>query len=280
MFGEYAYRDYFSICTVPLSEPINIDQHIDYIIHATSLASSQHYTVRPIEVMMPNTSGSYHLLNLVVEKKVKTFLLFSTGDIYSVVKDRKTITESDYGSMDTLDIHNCYSESKRMAETMCKAFLQQHDVPVKIAPIWHTHATTMYIENDPRVFASFVKNVVERQDIVIKSEGLAKRSFCYITDAVICYYKILLSGVAGEAYNVCNSNEWYSIAELAELLMGLYPEYGLQMIKQRRDKNEQYVENTVASFIPPNNSNLKKLGWNATISAKEGFRSVIDGILI
>lgn len=108
---------------------------------------------------MPNVIGTYHLLNLATEKKVKGFLLFSTGDIYGTI-DKKVITEDDYGVMDTLDIHNCYSESKRMAETMCKSFFVQYHVPIKIARIAHTYAPTMDIDHDPRVFASFVKNII------------------------------------------------------------------------------------------------------------------------
>lgn len=70
------------------------------------------------------------------------------------------ITEDSYGRMDTLDIHNCYIESKRKAETMCKAFNVQYGIHTKIARIAYTYAPIMDIENDPRVFASFVKNIV------------------------------------------------------------------------------------------------------------------------
>jgi hypothetical protein len=40
-----------------------------------------------------------------------------------------------------------------------------------MARIWHTYAPTMGIKNDPRVFSSFVKNIVCGEDIAMKSDG-------------------------------------------------------------------------------------------------------------
>ena len=119
----------FDVVESDLLSAINVDCNIDYIIHAASLASPQYYNVCPIEVLEPNVIGTYNLLKLAEEKKCKGFLLFSTGDIYGEVKELKIITESDYGVMDTLDIHNCYSESKRMAETICNSFFVQKKIP-------------------------------------------------------------------------------------------------------------------------------------------------------
>lgn len=256
-----------------------LDEKIDYIIHAASLASPQYYEVCPVEVLEPNTIGNYHLLKLAAEKKVKGYLLFSTGDVYgSVSKSR--ITESDYGTMDTLNIHNCYSESKRMAETMCKAFTVQYGVPTKIARIWHTYAPTMDIEHDPRVFSSFVKNIVANENIVMKSEGTGKRSFCYITDAIAGYFAILLDGEAGEAYNVCNSSQYISIADLADTLVNLYPERHLQVVKKQRDLSEHYTENVLLlnTDSVPSSEKLERLGWKANVDVKDGFTRVIKYI--
>lgn len=202
--------------------------------------------------------------------------MFSTGDIYGTI-DKKVITEDDYGVMDTLDIHNCYSESKRMAETMCKSFFVQYHVPIKIARIAHTYAPTMDIDHDPRVFASFVKNIISGEDIVMKSDGKGKRSFCYITDAVAGYFMILLNGQAGEAYNVCNTSQFVSIADLAETLVSLYPEKNLKVIRKERDASEHYTENVLLAGkeCVPSNRKLENLGWKAKVSIEDGFDRVI-----
>lgn len=264
-----------------LSGPLYVDGQVDYIIHAASLASPQYYSVCPVDVLLPNTLGTYFLLELAREKKVKGFLLFSTCDIYGTpVPGSRLVDENSYGSMDPLDIHNCYSESKRMSETICKAFQVQYQVPAKIARIAHTYAPTMDIQNDPRVFSSFVKNIIAGEDIVMKSDGTGRRSFCYITDAVAGYFTILFDGKEGEAYNVCNTSQFISIRELAERLAALYPEKGLKVIRRERSKEEAYTENTLLTDCEqsPNNSKLEALGWKAEVGIEEGFRRVIEYI--
>lgn len=261
-----------------LSSSLKIDDSVDYIIHAASLASPQYYGICPVDVLKPNTIGNYYMLELAKEKKVEGYLLFSTCDIYgSPEKDIELISEINYGSMDTLDIHNCYSESKRMAETMCKAYQVQYQIPIKIVRIAHTYAPTMDIHNDPRVFASFVNNIVQGQNIIMKSDGTGKRSFCYITDAVAGYFKVLFDGVTGEAYNVCNTSQFVSIRELAEKLVALVPEKKLTVIMKTRDKSENYTENTLllGHESVPDNTKLQKLGWEAKVDITEGFSRVV-----
>lgn len=278
-FSDITEMDNITVIENDVSEPMDIDGNIDYIIHAASLASPQYYSVCPVDVLNPNTIGTYYLLQLAKEKNVKGFLMFSTCDVYGVPNAvNGMITEDSYGRMDTLDIHNCYSESKRMAETMCKAFNVQYGIHTKIARIAHTYAPTMDIDNDPRVFASFVKNIVTGQDIVMKSDGSGKRSFCYITDAIAGYFMILFKGVDGEAYNVCNTSQFISVKELADILVSLYPEKKLKVIRKDRSKSEHYTENSllVGCENIPDNSKLEKLGWNAEITVKEGFKRVVE----
>lgn len=277
-FGKLNDHPCLTVYEDVLDKPLDIRGSVDFIIHAASLASPQHYTVSPIEVLEPNVMGNYHLLELASQKKVEGYLFFSTGDIYGAVGNATAISETDYGVMDTLDIHSCYGESKRMGETMCKAWFHQKQVPTKIARIWHTYAPTMDIVNDPRVFASFVKDVIQGNDIIMKSDGRSKRSFCYISDAVAGYFLILLEGKAGEAYNVCNTEEFYSIREVAEIVAGLCPEKHLQVKCKKREENDTYLENRQANDIPPSNHKLMALGWRAEVDIREGFARVIEYI--
>lgn len=277
-FPSIREKGYIQIIKNDLSERIEIDADIDYIIHAASLASPQYYSKCPVDVLLPNTVGTNNLLRLAIDKKVEGFLLFSSVDVYGSIEKGGLFDENDLGTLNTLDIHNCYSESKRMAETMCKAYQVQYGVPVKIARIAHTYAPTMDIENDPRVFSSFVNNIVENRNIEMKSDGSGKRSFCYITDAVAAYFTILLHGTSGEAYNVCNTSQYISVVELAECLVNLYPEKRLKVIRKQRDKSEHYTENTllVGKTNIPDNTKLKQLGWEPRVDIKDGFKRVIN----
>ena len=279
-FGEYGGGDYITLITDSLLEPVCIDGKIDYIIHAASLASPQYYEVCPVDVLSPNVIGTYHLLNLAVKKNIKGFLLFSTGDVYGVVNDTDYVTEQDLGITDPLDIHSCYSESKRMAETLCKSFMHQYGVPVKILRIWHTYAPTMDVSKDPRVFASFMKNILYGQDIEIKSDGSGKRTFCYIADAVAGLFIVFTRGEWGEAYNICNTDQFVTIRDLAVTLAALRQDADIRVTWKRRPADEHYTENTAIGQIAPSNEKLKKLGWDARYDIVTGFGRVLSHLKI
>ena len=273
--GKLEKYKYISFYASSLESEVCINEDIDYIIHAASLASPDYYGICPVQVLLPNTIGTYLMLQLATDKHAEGFLFFSTGDIYGVVNGKERIMEEDYGYLDPLDIHNCYSESKRMAETMCKAWNYQYNVQTKIVRIWHTYSPTMNINKDPRVFSSFVNNIVHKNDITIHSSGKAKRSFCYIADAVAAFFTVLFKGENAEPYNVCNSTEFYSISELALHLVNLYPEWGLNVKYIKRNQDEPYVENSVANLVPPDNRKLIQLGWHPQYDIDKGFKRVV-----
>lgn len=126
-----------SYVTDSVNELVHIEGEVDYVIHAASLASPQYYDICPVDVLSPNVIGIYHLLRLAVEKRAKGFLMFSTGDVYGILQGVEYVTKKDMGIVDSLDIHSCYNENKRMAETMCYSFMHQYGVSVRMLRIWH-----------------------------------------------------------------------------------------------------------------------------------------------
>lgn len=274
-FGQYLERDYFKLCFDNILEPLRIDEDIDYIIHAASLASPQYYGPNPVDVAAPNVIGIYNLLELARRKKVKGFLYFSSGDVYGKMPDGiGEFSEQKMGTTDPLEPHSCYSESKRMGETLCAAYYRQYGVPTTIARIGHTYGPTMDIANDPRVFASFMKNVCEGKDIVLRSDGTTKRSFCYIADAVAAYFLILLRGESGNAYNVCNTEQFISMNELAEVLVNIRKDVNLHVVHECMVTDGKYVENKDNIANCPSSAKLKKLGWKCHFSVDDGFSRV------
>ncbi len=279
-FGELFLRDYFIFTDINLNSYIDIEQKIDYIIHAAGGTNPRLYSTNPVEIADVNTIGTYNLLKLAVKKSVSGFLYFSSGDVYGQVDLGITDIEEDVaGKLDPLSPHACYSEAKRMGETFCNIFWKEYSVPTKIARIGHTYAPTMDIENDSRVFASFIKCIVDKKDIEMLSDGTAKRPFCYIADAVAAYFLILLKGTNGEAYNVCNTTEFLSISQLADIMVGLRPTYGLRVIRKERTLDDKYVENTDNKENKPVSTKLINLGWKPQFTAAEGFEQVLRYVL-
>jgi UDP-glucuronate decarboxylase len=278
-FTEYFDKDYFHLILTDVCEPVIIEQKVDYIIHAASFASPQYYGVDPVGTLLPNILGTYQLLQLSQQHNVKGFLFFSSGEIYGQVFDKDSISESDYGYLDPVNIRSCYGESKRMGENICKSYQHQYGIPAKIVRIFHTYGPTMDIENDNRVFAEFVSDIVHNRDIVMKSDGTPVRPFCYITDAIVAFFMVLLNGNPGEAYNVSNSECLISMRDLAETLVSIFPEKQLKVIRKDREKSNVYIENTKPNTAVANCNKIKELGWTPKYNIYEGFKRTIESFI-
>ena len=281
VFGKYVNRKYFFLVEQDITERVILEDDIDFVIHAAGVANPRLYKTNPVEVAASNVVGTYNLLNWVKSQQMKRHrdirvLYFSSGDVYGKMPDGiGDITENTMGCMDPLDEHSCYGESKRMSETFCSAFCREYHIPVMIARIGHTYAPTMDIENDPRVFASFMKCVLDGKDINMFSDGSAQRPFCYIADAIVAYMLILLRGEPGEAYNVCNTKEFLSISELAQIMVSLRPELDLKAVRKERSQTDGYLAIKINDANKPVEKKLQKLGWQCQYDTKSGFTQVL-----
>lgn len=272
-FGYLAENDHLKFLQHDLLSPLEIADEVDYIIHGASYASPHHFKTNPTGVLQPNTIGTYHLLELAKQKKVNGFLFFSSGAVYGK-NEKEVVTEGDYGYLDPLDLISCYSESKKVAENICKSYYYQFGIPAKIVRPAHIYGPTMDIVNDSRVFANFVSNVINGKNLVMKSNGTAKRSFCYIADATVAFLKVLLDGKDGEAYNVGNDDAYLTINELAEIFITTLPERKIKVIKDFKSgpKNQDKRENKMLM----SSKKVERLGWKCAFSIPEGLRRTVE----
>jgi nucleoside-diphosphate-sugar epimerase len=274
-FGASMDNPFLTILCHDVNNEIKIAGPIDYIIHAASYASSAFYEVDPVGVISPNVFGNRNLLELGREKNVKGFLFFSSGEVCGAI-DKDSITEQDAGYLDPTDVRNCYGESKRMGENMCKCWYHQYQVPTYVVRPDHTYGPTMDLENDHRVFAEFVSDVVNNKNIVIKSDGQPVRTFCYISDATDGFFRVLLNGTPGESYHISNNEGRISIADLANLIVSLFPEKRLNVIYDKRKDSEHYLENKHTLRPMLSTAKIEKLGYKCLFNLRDGFHRTIS----
>jgi UDP-glucuronate decarboxylase len=255
------------------------DRKVDYVVHAASQASPKYYGIDPVGTLNANILGTINLIKLAKKDEAKSFLFFSSGDVYGQVEpDRIPMKEDYYAYLDPTNVRSCYGESKRMGETICVSWFHQYGVPAKIVRPFHTYGPKMLL-NDGRVFADFVNDILNNRDIILNSDGSAQRAFCYLADATIAFFTVLLNGENGQAYNVGNPYQEFSILQLANILIDMYPEKGLNVNSVQRSIDVKYLKSPISRGTPDINK-LENYGWKPTISVQEGFRRTIESYLV
>lgn len=257
-----------------VTEKIAIDENIDYIIHAAGPASPKIMKEKPVETNFANTIGTANTLILASEHDAKGYLFISSREIYgSPINNEKYFTEDSFGYVDHLIPRNGYAEGKKAAENMCVGFKQEYGLNTKCVRLAHTYGPGMSVD-DGRVQADFLKNILNNEDILLKSDGSSIRTYTYISDAVSAMFKILLKG-KDIVYNVSDERNEVSIKELAETIITLYPEKNLKMKFEIEDEeNKGYAPFKLGLLSSEKIRN--ELDWNAKYSIKDGFKRTIE----
>jgi nucleoside-diphosphate-sugar epimerase len=274
-FSRHLGRDDFKLLVQDVCDPIGLSEPVHYIIHAASQSLPKNYARDPSGSIRPNVIGTCNLLEFARTSQCRSFLFLSSGEVYGKFEPppSEPIDETVFGNLDPLDPRSCYAESKRAAETMCKAWNQQFSVPAKIARLGHTYGPGIDLE-DGRVFADFTGHIVRGEDIVLKSQGNDFRQFCYLSDTAAGLWAVLLKGVDAEAYNLVNVEAEIRIAELAELMCGLFPGRKLRVIKPL-PVPENAAKQPWNPGVQVNIDKITGIGWRPLIGLREGFRRTI-----
>lgn len=263
----------FSFIVSDVIDVIDQGVNFDIIFHAASNASPKFYGKDPVGTMTANIIGTYKLLELTKRWGTTEFIYFSSAEVYGISHEHsKPTAEQDYGYIDIGQVRSCYSESKRASETLGISYNHQFGSPFKIIRPFHTYGPKIDL-NDGRVFADFVRDIINGLDLVIHSDGKAQRAFCYISDAISAIFHILFYGENGLSYNIGNPNGLLSINDLAKILLTLRPKTSTTVNRIVLDQKDYIASNI--SFIAPNIDRLIQLGWSPKTSVRSGFERTI-----
>lgn len=212
----------FTFINHDICKPISISEKVDYIIHAAGVASPIYYQKYPLETIETAIWGAKNLLELAKTKKCRSFLYFSSSEIYGDPGPADIPTSETYrGNVSSTGDRACYDESKRLGETLCMTYFKLYKVPVKIIRPFNVYGPGMK-PNDYRVIPTFLYRGHLGKYLPVHDKGNQTRTFCYISDAVTGFMQVLLSPKNGEIYNVGNDTNEINMMSLAETVAQLF----------------------------------------------------------
>jgi UDP-glucuronate decarboxylase len=244
----------------------------DYIIHCAGIASPSYYRKYPLETINVNAISFWHMLNSLHGDRLKGFLYFSTSEIYGNPDPRHIPTREDYnGNVSCTGPRACYDESKRLGETIAVSFVKQKNIPVKIVRPFNVYGPFMRLD-DRRVIPDFVKDALHKRVIQMYSDGSPTRSFCYLSDALEGFLRVLLLGTRGQSYNIGNGTEEVSMATLAHMIADLV---GDVTVQKRSSGDSDYLIDNPQRRCPDISRAHHELGYSPRVSLREGLERII-----
>ncbi|MBQ7286865.1 MAG: NAD-dependent epimerase/dehydratase family protein, partial [Candidatus Gastranaerophilales bacterium] len=144
----------FNLIIQDITSNIQIEEKIDYVIHCANITNSKIMVEKPAEVVDVTINGIKNVLEFAKKNDIKSVLYLSSIEIYGEnVSNKIDIKEDDYG------------------------------VDVKIARLTQTFGAGIS-KDENRIFAQIAKAIIKNEDIVLKTDGLSAKNYCYITDTI------------------------------------------------------------------------------------------------
>jgi UDP-glucuronate decarboxylase len=254
----------FELIRHDVTLPIYLE--VDEIYNLACPAAPGHYQYNPIKTMKTSVLGAINVLGMAKRCRAKV-LQASTSEVYG---DPQVHPQpEDYrGSVNTIGPRACYDEGKRAAETLFMDYHRMNRLNVRIVRIFNTYGPRMH-PYDGRVISNFIRQALRGEDITIFGDGSQTRSFCYRDD--------LVEGIVGMMngpddfigpVNLGNPGE-FTIKQLAELVVELTG-------SASKPTYQPLPADDPTQRQPDIRLARQKLGWEPTVSLREGLAKTID----
>lgn len=243
-----------------VTKPIAYSGSVDFILHLASNTHPKQYSEDPVGTILTNILGCEHLLRIAAEKNAR-FLLASSVEIYGE-GTQAAMDEQYCGYLDCNQARAGYNEAKRTCESLCQSYRKQYGidfVTVRLARIFGADR-----KKDSKAMAQFLDKAVAGEDVVLKSSGLQRYSYCYVADCANGIIKVLLDGECGQAYNLSEDDEGITLAGYAERIAKLAGKKVVYQIEA-----EDAVSKATCALL--NTEKLKNIGWKPLYSVSEGL---------
>ncbi|MEI6520561.1 MAG: UDP-glucuronic acid decarboxylase family protein [bacterium] len=239
---------------------------IDQIYNLACPASPVHYQFDPVQTVKTSVHGAINMLGLA--KRVNARILqASTSEVYGDPQIHPQVEEY-WGNVNPIGVRSCYDEGKRCAETLFFDYHRQHKVDIKVVRIFNTYGPGMH-PNDGRVVSNFIMQALRGDDITIYGDGQQTRSFCYVSDLVEGFIRMMDTpdDITGPI-NLGNPGE-FTMLELAELV--------LELTKSSSTLVYKPLPSDDPTRRKPDISKAKTtLGWTPTVPLRDGLVKTIE----
>ncbi|MEZ5356976.1 MAG: NAD-dependent epimerase/dehydratase family protein [Bryobacteraceae bacterium] len=187
-----------------------------YLVLAATRGAPSGYMAEPVETLELNGPGVFAWLEWAHRSRCQSVLYFSSGEIYGSAETNSGGTPEDYaGRLDPALARSVYAESKRYGEAVCMALHRSHGLPVRVVRPFQVFGPGIR-DSDTRAMSSFLREAAAGRPIRLQSAGQALRTYLYIADAAVAFWKVLLEGAPGRAYNVGAPGPEVTVLDLAQ----------------------------------------------------------------
>ncbi len=255
-----------------VSKKINTIFRPNIIIHAAGIASPFYYRKNPIETLEVAIDGTKNCLKI-AKKNNSKFIFFSSSEVYGDPQEKYVPTKETFrGNVNPVGSRACYDESKRLGETLCYIYNNYFNIHTNIIRPFNVYGPGMG-QKDYRIFPNFISNIINNKDLKIYGNGKQTRTYCYITDAMEGFLRVVSLGKPGEVYNIGNNKPEISVKGIFDLLKKISnKKINYEVVSHPKS----YPEDEPQRRCPDISKARNELRYKPKIKLKDGLKTFLN----
>jgi len=232
---------------------------VDWVFHLASLADIVPSIQNPEGYFRSNVDATFYVLEAARRANVKRFIYSASSSCYGIPDKYPTPEESE------IRAQYPYALAKRMGEELVEHWAQLYNLPTISLRFFNVYGTRSRTSGTyGAVFGVFLAQKLANKPFTIVGDGNQTRDFTYVTDIVNALIAAAESMLTNKIYNV-GSDTTVSVNKIAELLGG----DKVNIPKRPGEPDCTYADITKIK---------DDLGWQPTISIKEGVEKILADI--
>ncbi len=256
-------RPGFELIRHDIVDPVFVED-VDQIYNLACPAAPGHYQYNPVRTVKTSVMGVINMLGMARKTGARIFQA-STSEVYGDPEVSPQV-ESYRGNVNPIGRRACYDEGKRAAETLFFDYHREHGIEIRVARIFNTFGPHMH-PFDGRVVSNFIRQALAGDDITIFGEGDQTRSFCYVSDLIEGFIRLMNTDDFTGPVNLGNPQE-RTILDLAEHVIELTGSSS-QLVRKPLPPDDPVRR------CPDISLAREKLGWSPTVDLREGLEATI-----
>jgi len=233
----------------------------DVVVHFAAESHVDRSIYDPVAAIATNVTGTFVLLQVARQMKVRRFVHISTDEVYGDLPSGASSNEEF-----PLQPSSPYSASKASADLLVRSFVRTYGLPAIVTRASNNYGPYQFPE---KFLPLIITNALQGKKLPVYGDGLQQRDWLHVTDHCRGILAVLESGRVGEIYNIGGTDIVDNLTMLHRVLKIVnQPESLITFVADRPGHDRRYALD--CSKIQ------KELGWRPIISLEEGLRETID----
>lgn len=232
----------------------------EIVIHLAAESHVDRSIIEPQAFLQTNVMGTFNLLELSKECKVKRFINVSTDEVYGELGEEGNFTEES-----PLRPNSPYSVSKASQDMLGRAYWRTYGLPVITVRPSNNYGPWQYPE---KLIPVVILKALSNEKIPVYGDGRNVREWLYVEDCAEAILMIADKGKPGDIYNIGSNEEKRNIDVVKEILRIINkPEDLIEFVKDRPGHDFRYSMNTEKI--------KKEIGWSPKTVFKDGIERTV-----